>query len=82
MIQFHAERVKSFKTDEDPSLVELLFLYGRYLLISCSRPRTDQVANLQGLWNKDIEPPWEYVQRHSLSLYNFNCIICCALSVP
>ena len=54
-----AERVKSFKDDEDPLLVELLFHYGRYLLISCSRPGT-QVANLQGIWNKDIEPAWEY----------------------
>lgn len=53
-----AERVKSFKTDEDPSFVELLFQYGRYLLISCSRPGT-QVANLQGIWNKDVEPAWE-----------------------
>lgn len=55
-----AERVKSFQSDEDPSLVELLFQYGRYLLISCSRPRT-QVANLQGIWNRDIQPKWEYV---------------------
>ena len=55
-----AERVKSFKTDEDPTFVELLFQYGRYLLISCSRPGT-QVANLQGIWNKDVEPAWEYV---------------------
>lgn len=55
-----AERVKSFQADEDPSLIELLFQYGRYLLISCSRPGT-QVANLQGIWNKDIEPAWEYV---------------------
>lgn len=55
-----AERVKSFKTDEDPSLVELLFQYGRYLLIACSRPGT-QPANLQGIWNKDVEPAWEYV---------------------
>lgn len=53
-----AERVKSFQTDEDPSMVELLFQYGRYLLIACSRPGT-QPANLQGIWNKDIEPPWE-----------------------
>lgn len=53
-----AERVKSFKVDEDPSMVELLFQYGRYLLISCSRPGT-QVANLQGIWNEDIEPAWE-----------------------
>lgn len=55
-----ADRVKSFKYDEDPSFVELLFQYGRYLLISCSRPGT-QVSNLQGIWNKDIEPAWEYV---------------------
>lgn len=55
-----AARVKSFKTDEDPSLVELLFQYGRYLLISCSRPGS-QPANLQGIWNKDTEPAWEYV---------------------
>lgn len=55
-----AERVKSFKDDEDPSLVELLFNYGRYLLISSSRPGT-LVANLQGIWNKDTEPAWEYV---------------------
>lgn len=53
-----AERVRFFKTDEDPSLVELLFQYGRYLLISSSRPGT-QVANLQGIWNRDIQPPWE-----------------------
>ncbi|XP_031382199.1 alpha-L-fucosidase 2-like [Punica granatum] len=53
-----AERVKSFRDDEDPSLVELLFQYGRYLLISSSRPGT-QVANLQGIWNDKIEPPWD-----------------------
>ncbi|GLT47341.1 hypothetical protein SLA2020_210460 [Shorea laevis] len=52
-----AERVKSFQTDEDPSLVELLFQFGRYLLISSSRPGT-QVANLQGIWNKDPDPKW------------------------
>lgn len=55
-----AQRVKSFKSDEDPSFVELLFQYGRYLLISCSRPGT-QASNLQGIWNKDVEPAWEYV---------------------
>ncbi|CAL5377453.1 unnamed protein product [Camellia sinensis] len=59
-----AERVKSFQTDDDPSLVELLFQYGRYLLISCSRPGT-QVANLQGIWNKDIAPAWEYKEGRS-----------------
>lgn len=53
-----SERVKAFQTVEDPSLVELLFQYGRYLLISCSRPES-QVANLQGIWNKDLQPAWE-----------------------
>jgi hypothetical protein len=43
-----SSRVKSFQNDEDPSFVELLFQYGRYLLIACSRPGT-QVANLQGM---------------------------------
>ncbi|XAR52882.1 Alpha-L-fucosidase [Bertholletia excelsa] len=62
-----AERVKSFKDDEDPSLVELLFQYGRYLLISCSRPGT-QVANLQGIWNKDIEPAWDGAPHLNINL--------------
>lgn len=35
----------------------LLFQYGRYLLIASSRPGT-QAANLQGIWNKDLIPPW------------------------
>ncbi|GGH86424.1 alpha-L-fucosidase 2 [Pullulanibacillus pueri] len=41
----------------DPELVELLFQYGRYLLIASSRPGT-QAANLQGIWNKETRPPW------------------------
>jgi alpha-L-fucosidase 2 len=55
-----SSRIKSFQNDEDPSFVELLFQYGRYLLISCSRPGT-QEANLQGIWNKDVTPAWKYV---------------------
>ncbi|CAI0472114.1 unnamed protein product [Linum tenue] len=62
-----AERVKSFQTDEDPSLVALMFQYGRYLLISCSRPGT-QVANLQGIWNEDVNPPWEGAQHLNINL--------------
>ncbi|XP_021753430.1 alpha-L-fucosidase 2-like [Chenopodium quinoa] len=62
-----AERIRSFKTDEDPSLVELLFQYGRYLLISSSRPGT-QPANLQGIWNKDIEPPWDGAPHTNINL--------------
>ena len=42
---------------DDPRLEALLFHYGRYLLISCSRPGTNP-ANLQGLWNRHIEAPW------------------------
>lgn len=52
------ERLISFKTDEDPSLVSLLYQYGRYLLISSSRPGT-QPANLQGIWNNKLAPPWD-----------------------
>ncbi|XP_057247686.1 alpha-L-fucosidase 2-like isoform X1 [Beta vulgaris subsp. vulgaris] len=62
-----AERVKSFQTDQDPSLVELLFQYGRYLLISSSRPGT-QPANLQGIWNKDIYPPWSCAPHLNINL--------------
>ncbi|KAJ0076592.1 hypothetical protein Patl1_35282 [Pistacia atlantica] len=62
-----AERVKSFKTDEDPGLVELLFQYGRYLLISCSRPGT-QASNLQGIWSKDIEPAWDCAPHLNINL--------------
>ncbi|KAL1218130.1 Alpha-L-fucosidase 2 [Cardamine amara subsp. amara] len=62
-----AERVRSFKTDHDPSLVELLFQYGRYLLISSSRPGT-QVANLQGIWNRDIQPAWEGAPHLNINL--------------
>jgi len=41
----------------DPGLDALLFQYGRYLLISSSRPGT-MPANLQGLWNHHIDAPW------------------------
>jgi alpha-L-fucosidase 2 len=52
------ERLKAVKAgSEDPHLVELYFHYGRYLLISCSRPG-GLPSNLQGLWNKDIWAPW------------------------
>ncbi len=38
-------------------MVALLFQYGRYLLITSSRPGT-QAANLQGIWNDEVRPPW------------------------
>ncbi|GAA2755259.1 glycosyl hydrolase family 95 catalytic domain-containing protein [Actinopolymorpha rutila] len=41
----------------DPGLAALLFQYGRYLLIASSRPGT-LPANLQGIWNASVRPPW------------------------
>ncbi|OUW76827.1 MAG: hypothetical protein CBD72_02830 [Flavobacteriaceae bacterium TMED212] len=49
------ERVKAGAVD--PGLSQLLFDYGRYLLIGSSRPGT-LPANLQGLWNQHINAPW------------------------
>jgi alpha-L-fucosidase 2 len=52
------ERLERYKSDRnDCSLEALYFQYGRYLLIACSRPGT-QAANLQGIWNPYIQPPW------------------------
>ncbi|MCI0498639.1 MAG: glycoside hydrolase family 95 protein [Planctomycetales bacterium] len=50
-------RVLEFKEGKDPQLAALLFQYGRYLLISSSRPGSHP-ANLQGVWNKDLNPAW------------------------
>ena len=52
------ERIRNFATANDPQLAALYFQFGRYLLISSSRPGT-QPANLQGLWNDQMKPPWE-----------------------
>jgi len=51
------ERVRRFADTHDPALASLYFQYGRYLLISSSRPGT-QPANLQGIWNDSLTPPW------------------------
>ncbi|GGG00146.1 glycoside hydrolase family 95 protein [Paenibacillus abyssi] len=51
-----AERIKEYGAS-DPGLIELLFQYGRYLMISSSRPGS-QPANLQGIWNDKTRPPW------------------------
>ena len=52
------DRIKSFASnDNDNALAALYFQYGRYLLISSSRPG-GQAANLQGLWNDLTQPPW------------------------
>ena len=51
------ERLRAFVDKPDPDLAALYFQYGRYLLIASSRPGT-QPANLQGIWNELIQPPW------------------------
>jgi alpha-L-fucosidase 2 len=50
------QRIEQYGVN-DPELVELLFQYGRYLMIASSRPGT-QPANLQGIWNEELRAPW------------------------
>ena len=52
------ERLKQFQDIPDPQLVALYVQYARYLLISSSRPGTNP-ANLQGIWNAELNPPWD-----------------------
>ena len=52
------ERLAAYEPASDPDLAALAFQFGRYLLISSSRPGT-QPANLQGLWNESASPPWD-----------------------
>lgn len=53
------ERIKKFNEDKDDiSLYTLLFDFGRYLAISSAR-RGSLVANLQGIWNDSVTPPWK-----------------------
>jgi alpha-L-fucosidase 2 len=52
------ERIRTFGKSNDPQLAALYFQFGRYLLICSSRPGS-QPANLQGIWNDKIKPPWE-----------------------
>ncbi|HEX4440117.1 MAG TPA: glycoside hydrolase family 95 protein [Thermoanaerobaculia bacterium] len=52
------ERLKAFDGANDPDLAALLFQFGRYLLIASSRPGTEP-ANLQGIWNPDMNPMWD-----------------------
>jgi alpha-L-fucosidase 2 len=51
-------RIAQFAKSNDPQLVALCFQFGRYLLISSSRPG-GQPANLQGIWNDQLYPPWD-----------------------
>jgi alpha-L-fucosidase 2 len=51
-------RLEQFAKGNDPQMVALYFQFGRYLLISSSRPG-GQPANLQGIWNDQLTPPWD-----------------------
>ncbi|MFI5195426.1 MAG: glycosyl hydrolase family 95 catalytic domain-containing protein, partial [Chitinophagales bacterium] len=52
------ERIMKFQSADDPQLAALCYQFGRYILISSSRPGS-QPANLQGIWNNDMNPPWD-----------------------
>jgi len=55
------ERLKAYSAGAyDPGLETLYFQYGRYLLISCSRPGGPP-ANLQGIWNNELRAPWSSI---------------------
>lgn len=51
------QRIAANETIADPALAALYVQYGRYLMLASSRPGT-QPANLQGIWNDLIDPPW------------------------
>ena len=51
------QRIRNFPHSNDSGLVTLYFQYGRFLLLGSSRPG-GQPANLQGIWNSDMNPPW------------------------
>lgn len=52
------KRMTGFETNSDPNLASLCYHFGRYLLISSSRPGTEP-ANLQGIWNENMNPSWD-----------------------
>ncbi len=52
------ERLKNFANANDPQFAALYYQFGRYLLISSSQPG-GQPANLQGIWNNKVRPPWD-----------------------
>ena len=65
------------KGAEDPQLEALYLQYGRYLLMASSRPGT-QPANLQGIWNQHIQPPWcsDYTTNINTQMNYWHAEIC------
>jgi alpha-L-fucosidase 2 len=52
-----ARLARFMRGEPDPGLSTLLYQYGRYLLVASSRPGGIP-ANLQGIWNDSMRPPW------------------------
>lgn len=69
-----AERARGIA---DPGLEALLFNYGRYLMISTSRPGC-QPSNLQGIWNDLVQPPWwsNYTMNINLQMNYWPAEVC------
>ncbi len=71
---------KAAEEQADPGLFRLLFDYGRYLLIACSR-EGGLPATLQGLWNQSLQPPWD--SKYTINInteMNYWLAECCNLS--
>ena len=52
------ERREKIQSAPDPSMAALSYQFGRYLMIASSRPGTEP-ANLQGIWNDNMNPSWD-----------------------
>lgn len=75
------KRLKDFKRGaDDNNLIALLFQYGRYLTISCSRPGT-QAMTLQGIFNPHLRAPWSSSYTVNINTeMNYWCTDICNLS--
>jgi alpha-L-fucosidase 2 len=74
-------RLAAYREGEaDPQLEALYFQYGRYLLMGSSRPGS-QPANLQGIWNHHLTPPWNSNYTTNINLQmNYWPVEVCGLS--
>src|SRR5699024_5040859 len=61
-------------TAADRALEALYFQYGRYLLLASSRADSPLPANLQGLWNGSITPPWDADYHLNINLQMNYCL--------
>lgn len=72
------ERLAAYRAGaDDPALEALYFQYGRYLLMASSRPGT-QAANLQGIWNPHVQPPWysDYTANINVEMNYWHAEVC------